>query len=176
MKKLLFILTLFFSVAAFAQNDKIYLHNGKNIEGTVVRVAEFTIVFKYANEDAEQTVGKYTVEKIVYGKSGREEEVTEKVVVNSKDDWEKVVLLEDKSQVAGLTKVDEIKGKTAFINYRTAAGSDKKSEQKLKEEAASKGCEFVLMTSDKDLNLGGAGSANALGNTQSIKKGVAYKY
>jgi hypothetical protein len=32
------------------------------------------------------------------------------------------------------------------------------------------------MTSDKDLNLAGAGSANSLGNTQSIKKGVAYKY
>jgi len=176
MKKLLFILSMFITVAAFSQNDKIYLHNGKNIEGSVVRVAEFTVVFKYANEDAEQTVGKYAVEKIVYGKSGREEQVTEKVIVNSKSDWEKVVLLEDKSQVAGLTKIDEIKGKTAFINYRTAAGSDKKAEQKLKEEAASKGCAFILMTSDKDLNLAGIGSSNALGNTQSVKKGVAYRY
>jgi sRNA-binding regulator protein Hfq len=171
-------LTLFFSLAVSAQNqnDKIYLHNGKNIEGNVVRVAEFTIVFRYANEDAEQTIGKYAVQKIVYGKSGREEQVTDKVVVNSKDDWENVVVLEDKSQVAGLTKVDEIKGKTAFINYRTAAGSDKKAEQKLKEEAASKGCQFILMTSDKDLNLAGAGSGNSFGNTQSVKKGVAYKY
>jgi sRNA-binding regulator protein Hfq len=176
MKKLLFILSMFISVAACAQNDKIYLHNGKNIEGSVVGVAEFTVVFKYANEDAEQTVGKYAVEKIVYGKSGREEQVTEKVVVNSKSDWEKVVLLEDKSQVAGLSKVDEIKGKTAFINYRTAAGSDKKAEQKLKEEAAVKGCGFVLVTADKDLSLAGAGSSNSLGNTQSLKKGIAYKY
>jgi len=72
MKKLLVILSLFISVAAFSQNDKIFTHNGNTIEGTVVRVAEFTIIFKYANEDAEQTVGKYAVEKIVYGKSARE--------------------------------------------------------------------------------------------------------
>lgn len=176
MKKLLFVLLSFISVSAFAQNDKIYMHNGKTIEGNVVRVAEFTVVFKYANEDAEQTVGKYAVEKIVYGKSGREEEVTEKIVVNSKDDWEKVVVLEDKSQVAGLLKVEEIKGKTAFINYRTAAGSDRKAEQKLKEEAAAKGCQFILMTSDKDLNLTGSHSSASLGSTQSVKKGVAYKY
>lgn len=176
MKKILFILSLFISVAAFSQNDKIYMHNGKTIEGSVVRVAEFTVVFKYANEDAEQTVGKYAVQKIVYGKSGREEQVTEKIIVNSKDDWQNVVVLEDKSQVAGLSKVDEVKGKTAFINYRTAAGSDKKSEQKLKEQAAEKGCQFILLTSDKDLNLAGSTNGNSLGNTQSVKKGVAYKY
>ena len=79
MKNLLFVLSLFISVAAFSQNDKIYMHNGKTIEGTVVRVAEFTLIFKYANEDAEQTVGKYAVEKIVYSKSGREEKVTDKI-------------------------------------------------------------------------------------------------
>lgn len=176
MKKLLFILLSLVSVSVFAQNDKIYMHNGKTIEGTVVRVAEFTVVFKYANEDAEQTVGKYAVEKIIYGKSGREEQVSDKIVVNSKDDWEKVVVLEDKSQVAGLVKIEEVRGKTAFINYRTAAGSDKKAQQKLKEEAAAKGCQFILMTSDKDLNLTGSNSSASLGSTQSVKKGVAYKY
>lgn len=176
MKKILFILSLFISIATFSQNDKIYLHNGKVVEGSVVRVAEFTVVFKYANEDAEQTVGKYTVEKIIYGKSGREEQITEKIIIHSKEDWEKVVILEDKTQVAGLTKVEEIKGKTAFINYRSAAGSDRKAEQKLKEEAAQNGCQFVLLTSDKDINTAGSNSSSSLGNTQSIKKGVAYKY
>src|ERR1044072_3477501 len=168
MKNFLLAVALLISSAAFSQNDKIFMHNGKTVEGSVVRVAEFTIVFKYANEDAEQTVGKYAVDKIIYGKSGREEKISDKIVVSSKTDWDKVVLLEDKSQVAGLTKVDEIKGKTAFINYRTAAGSDKKAEQKLKEGAAEKGCQFILMTSDKDLNLTGAGSSNSLGSTQSI--------
>jgi len=81
MKNLFLALFLLTNVAALSQNDKIYMHNGKTVEGTVVRVAEFTLIFKHANEDAEQTAGKYAVEKIVYGKSGREEKVTDKISV-----------------------------------------------------------------------------------------------
>src|SRR6476659_6233961 len=175
MKKLLFIFTLLISVAAFAQNDKIYLHNGKTIEGTVVRVAEFTLIFKYANEDAEQTVGKYAVEKIVYGKSAREEKVTDKISVLSKDDWEKVVMLVDKSEVAGLTKVNEVKGKTAMINYRTAAGSSAKAEKDLKQKVAEVGCAFLLMTADKDADLS-RHNGRGVGGKPSMKTAVAYKY
>jgi len=36
-------------------------------------------------------------------------------------------MLVDKSEVAGLTKVNEVKGKTAMINYRTAAVKLKKT-------------------------------------------------
>ena len=42
--------------SCLSQNDKISLHSGKVIEGNVVRVGEFTVVFKYVIEDAEQTV------------------------------------------------------------------------------------------------------------------------
>src|SRR5437763_12769888 len=104
MKKLFLALSLLISIAALSQNDKIYMHNGKVVEGSIVKVTEFTVVFKYANEDAEQTVSKYAVNKITYGKSGREEKVTDKIVVASKDDWESVIIFEDKSEVAGLTK------------------------------------------------------------------------
>jgi len=166
---------MFFTLSAAAQADKIYMHNGKVIEGNVIRVAEFTIDFKYAGEDAEQVVGKYAVAKIVYGKSNRTEEITPKVTVNSKDDWENVVILEDKSQVAGLTKVDVVKGKTAMINYRTASGSSAKAEKDLKQKAAELGCGFILLTSDKDADLSGS-KGRGLGGTQSMKAGVAYKY
>lgn len=175
MKNFLLTLALFISISVVAQNDKIEMHNGKTVEGSVVRVTDFTIVYKYAGEDAEQSVGKYAVAKIVYGKSGREEKISDKIVVSSKDDWESVVLLIDKSEATGLVKADEIKGKTSMINYRSAANSDKKSQQRLKEEAAAMGCPFVLITSDKDPGSNGANSGG-LGSTQSIKKGVAYKY
>lgn len=175
MYKIFMLAALFISTATFAQNDKISLHNGKIIEGSVVRIAEFTVIFKYANEDAEQTVSKYAVSKITYGKSGREEQVSEKITVKSKDDWEKVVMVVDKSEVAGLDKASEVKGKTALINYRTAAGSNAKAEKDIKQKAAEIGCPFVLLTTDKDANLGG-NNGQGLGGTQTIKAGVAYRY
>ncbi len=175
MKALFVILSLCIASFSFAQADKLYLHSGKTVDANVVRVADYAIIYKYVNEDAEQTISKYCVEKIVYGKSGRTEDVTKKIVVNSKDDWQNVVILEDKAAATGLTKVGDIRGKTSLINYRTAAGNDKKAEEKLKKEAAEQGSPFVLLTSDKDAGLQ-SGFSRGLGGTQSTKKGIAYKY
>lgn len=132
------------------------------------------LYLKYDGEDAENTLSKYSIEKIVYGKSGRIEEVTEKIVLNNKeDDWEKVIILEEKSYIAGLKKGDDVRGKTGLINYHTGNTGDKKAEKKLKMAAAEKGYPFILMTDDK--STVGA-SSNRLGGSQSIKKGIGYKY
>ena len=173
MKKFLLLAVAFLGFAANAQVDKIYKHNGEVVEGKVIRLEEYTIVFKYDGEDAENTFGKYAIEKIVYGKTGRVEEVTEKIVINGEADWEKVVILEDKAYIAGLKKVDEVRGKTGLINYHTGNTGDKKAEKKLKIEAAKMGCPFILQTADK-ATVGA--NSNSLGGSQVIKKGIGYKY
>jgi len=174
MKKIILLLAMVFSFGiANAQLDKIYKHSGEIVEGKVLRLDEYTIVFKYDGEDAENTIGKYAVEKIIYGKTKRQEDVTEKIVINGEDDWEKVVILEDKAYIAGLKKVGEVRGKTGLINFQTGNTGDKKAAKKLKMDAAKLGCPFVLQVSDK--TTVGANS-NALGGSQAIKTGVAYKY
>lgn len=152
---------------ANAQSDIITKHSGETVQGKVIRLEEYTIVFKYDGEDAENTIGKYAVEKIVYGKSKRVEEVTEKIVINSYADWEKVVILEDKGYIAGLKKGGEVRGKTGMINFQTGNTGDKKASKKLKMDAAKLGCPFVLQVSDK--TTVGANS-NALGGSQAIKR------
>jgi sRNA-binding regulator protein Hfq len=174
MKKFILAIALVFSFGiANAQLDVIYKHSGETVEGKVLRLDEYTVVFKYDGEDAENTIGKYAVEKIIYGKTKRVEDVTEKIVINGEDDWAKVVILEDKGYIAGLKKVGEVRGKTGLINYHTGNTGDKKAEKKLKMAAAEMGCPFILQTADK--TTVGA-SSNSLGGSQAIKKGVAYKY
>lgn len=174
MKRIILLVTLVFGFAtANAQADVITKHNGETVKGKVIKLEEYTIVFKYDGEDAENTISKYAVEKIVYGKSGRQEEMTDKIVISGEADWEKVVILEDKAYISGLKKVDEVRGKTGLVNFQTGNTGDKKAEKKLKMEAAKLGSQFILLTSDK--TTVGA-SSNQLGGSQSIKKGVAYKY
>lgn len=174
MKKLILLLVLFVGVnVANAQVDKIFKHSDEIVEGKVIRLDEYTIVFKYDGEDAENTIGKYAVQKIIYGKTKRQEDVTEKITINGEDDWEKVVILEDKAFISGLKKVGEVRGKTGLINFQTGNTGDKKAQKKLKMDAAKLGCAFVLMTSDK--TTVGANS-NTIGGTQAIKTGVGYKY
>jgi len=173
MRKFLLMAVFIVSATAFAQNDKIYKHSGEVVEGKVIRNDEYVIVFRYDGEDAENSIGRYAIEKVVYGKSGRVEEVTEKIVVSTENDWEKVVILEEKSYIAGLKKGEEVRGKTGLVNFQTGNTGDKKAEKKLKMEAAKIGCPFILLTADK--TTVGANS-NGLGGSQAIKKGVAYKY
>ena len=173
MKKFLLLAIAFTSFAVNAQVDKIYKHSGEVVNGKVMRLDEYTVVFKYDGEDAENTIGKYAIEKIVYGKTGRVEDVTEKIIINSEEDWEKVVILEDKSYIAGLKKVGEVRGKTGLINFQTGNTGDKKAQKKLKMDAAKQGCPFVLLTADK--TTVGANS-NGLGGSQAIKTGISYKY
>ena len=132
MKKFLLLAVAFLGFAANAQVDMIYKHNGEVVEGKVIRLDEYTVVFKYDGEDAENTFGKYAIEKIVYGKTKRVEEVTEKIVVTGEADWEKVVILEDKAYIAGLKKDGEVRGKTGLINYHTGNTGDKKQRKNLK--------------------------------------------
>ncbi|AWA29641.1 hypothetical protein HYN48_05830 [Flavobacterium magnum] len=174
MKKFLVLLTCFaFAGMSYAQADVITKHNGETIKGKVVKLEEYTVIYLYEGEDAENTISKYAIEKIVYGKSGRVENVTDKIEVTSEKDWEKVVILEDKAYIAGLKKVDEVRGKTGLVNFQTGNTGDKKAEKKLKMDAAKLGCPFVLLTADK--STVGA-TSNGLGGSQNIKKGVAYKY
>lgn len=170
MKKLILLLVLTYgSFVTFAQtNDKMKKHSGQTLEVKVLKVNETTINYKFPGEDAEQTIGKYAVESITYGTSGRKEEITEKVMVSGKDDWEKIVVLTDASEVIGLKKGEEIKGKTSgMLSYNTAGSADKKATRKIKEEAAELGAPFILLTADK---------SDGYGVKQSIKKGVAYSY
>lgn len=174
MKKLIVLFSLLVtSVTMFAQSDEITKHSGEVVKGKVIKVEEYVVVYKYEGEDAENSIGKYAIEKIVYGKSGRVEEVTEKIVVSSEDDWERVVILEDKSYIAGLKKGEEVRGKTGLINYHTGNTGDKKAEKKLKMAAATAGCPFILMTADK-ATVGA--NSNQLGGSQVVKKGIGYRY
>jgi sRNA-binding regulator protein Hfq len=75
-----FLLSVTFSLILFSQ-DKIYLHNGINVDVKIIKVSEFTISYNYPNETAEETIGKYAVDKIKYSSGGK---ISDKVVVNSK--------------------------------------------------------------------------------------------
>ena len=165
-KPLMLLIALFVTALTFGQSDKLYKHTGEKIDAKIIKVGEWTISFSYPNETAEQTISKYAVAKIEYA-SGRKEEITEKIVINDKDDWEKVIILEDAGASVGLKRQGEIKGKTGgMFSYRTSGNADKKAMERLKKEAAELGAPFVILMSEKDSRF----------TTQSIKKGFAYSY
>ena len=169
MKKMIFTLIAgILSLMTFAQNDLMLKHSGEKIDVKVLKVGETTISYKYPGEDAEQTIGKFAVASITYGTSKRVEVISEKIIVTGKDDWEKVQILTDKTQVLGMKQSVEVRGKTSgMLSYNTAGSADKKATRKIKEAAAENGSPFILMTSDKN---------DGHGVKQAVKNGFAYSY
>lgn len=164
-KPFLFVVALFATLVTFGQ-DKMIKHSGEKLDVKIIKVGEFVINYTYPNETAEQTIGKYAIASIEYG-SGRKEVITEKIDIADKNDWQKVMILEDVAAAVGLKKQGEITGKTAgLVSYRTSGNADKKALERLKKEAAELGAPFVLLTSEKDSRW----------TTQNIKKGLAYSY
>jgi len=163
----LLLLISMFTFSAFSQ-DKMTKHSGEILDVKIIKVGESTITFKYTGEEAEQTIGKLAVESIVYGGSGRKEEISEKVVVMGKPDWEKVQIITDPSMVVGLKKGSEVKGKTSGVySFHTAGSAERTATKRIKEEAAEVKAPFILIETDKTDNFG---------VKQSIKKGVIYTY
>ena len=130
--------------------DKIYKHSGEVLQVKILKISDLEIIYKYPDKELQETISKLAVDKIEY-ENGVAEKISDKVVIHGKQDWEKVQIIEDKSQIEGLKKGNEIQGKTSTFNWRTTNGSGKIALKKLKEEAADVNAPFVLLTEDKTL-------------------------
>ncbi len=146
----LFLLNVFFINKAQAQMDSVFFHNGKIEAAVVLKIEENTIDLKFKNEDAVRRFSKYTIDKVVY-KSGRVETMSAKVIVDNDSSWNKVIVLDDKIQAAGMKRIGQIFSHTAFINLHTSHTGEKKARKLLLKEAAKLNSNFILITSDKEV-------------------------
>ena len=169
MKKL--ILLLFVPFLSYSQ-DRIYTHKGDSIICKVIEMGEKTIKFKYEGEEFVDLITKNLVSQIKFA-SGRVQKVTDKIIITSELDWEKVIITNVESDVEGLERVGEMMAKASSGWSTTNQGKlQKKAMNKLKKQAAEQGCHIILIltTTGKGGHFGMSGGAK-----QSIT-GVGYKY
>jgi hypothetical protein len=167
------IVLIFFLQTGYALEDTLVLHNGNKIIGTVSSINHYTISFKYKNEKTEQQLSNYAIEKIQF-ESGRTQLITEKISIQGEEDWEKVIILEDKEQRTGLKRISDIHAHTKFINLHTANSGNNKVTEKLKREAAKLNCPFLLINFDRATVYNGL--IKSWGAIQEIKKAFCYNY
>lgn len=154
--------------------DIIKLHNGSLIECKVTSTDGSVVTFIYKGEDLSQRITKIAINSIKFA-SGRSQVITEKIDLSGEDAFQSVILTKNLDDVEGLTRIGEVKGKTAFISYRSGANADKKSEDRLKADCLKLGGVVVLVTEDKDYEIGKT-YQKGLGSSQTRMVGIAYKY
>ena len=172
MRKTILTLTIaLISVFAYSQ-DKIYTHKGDSIVCKVTEMGEKTIKYKYEGEELTNSITKNLVSQVKFA-NGRTQKVSDKVVVASVLDWEKVIITNVESDVEGLTRVGEMMAKASSGWRTTNQGKmEKKAMDKLKKDAAAQGCHIVLLLT----TTGKGGHYGVSGGTKASVTGVAYKY
>lgn len=170
---LLFLLSVFAVQGVMAQSDTLFFHNGKTAIGKVISVSGYTVSYVYQGEETIQMISKYALHRIHY-RSGRTEPISEKIQVNGEEDWDKVIVLEDKEQNAGLVRASDIRAHTSFINLHTANSGEAKVSASLLREAAKRKCPFILISFERVTVYNGL--IKSWGALQEIKKATSYHY
>jgi hypothetical protein len=152
------------------KNDTIFYLNNEIVFCKVTNISEFEIVYSFVGETLTNTISKKQVKEIHFG-SGRIQKFSELITINGEEDWGKVQLTTIQTDIVGLTKKGEVKGKamgTALANMTNVKG---RAEEQIKREAAYLGAHIVLLqtynTTDSQPGVS-YGKANI--------SGVAYGY
>ncbi|MBN8665184.1 MAG: hypothetical protein J0L83_11450 [Chitinophagales bacterium] len=157
-----------------AQTEQIYLHNGTCMNVKVIRSDAYTYTVRLINKGSvEAQLSKYAIHTIRYD-NGIVDTISKKVEIISEEDWQKVIMVEDKSALSGFTKAGDVFGHTAFLNLHTPTSANNKAVEKLKRAAARMAAPFVLLVFDRESTL--LPVLRGLGGFQCQKSGVAYRY
>ena len=152
------------------KNDTLFQLNSEEIICKVSHISESEIVYSYVGESLTNSISKKQVKEIHFS-SGRIQKFSEIIVIEGEDDWEKVQITTLQSDVVGLVKKGEVKGKamgSALANMSKVKG---RAEEQIKKAAAAMGAHIILVqmynTTDSQIGIS-YGKANI--------NGVAYGY
>jgi len=172
MKQILIFLVLSLAMNVSYGQDKIVKLSGDTIDCKVNEITNSNIKFIYQGEELINHISKNVVKVIIFN-SGRIQEISERVVINGEEDWEKVKITNLESEIEGLVRGEEMMSKAASGWSTTGEGKmQKKAMDKLKKQAAAKGYHivFLITTTTK------GGHSGISGGTKASVTGVGYKY
>jgi hypothetical protein len=154
MKNLFIFLLLLISANSLAQ-DEVVFHNGNIAKGKVSEVTDYYIKFCYEGEDVQNIIGRSALSEIRF-ESGRIQQMSQKINVESAKDWEKVRVVNDKNEVLGMKSLGQIeKHSSGTWSFSITGGHfSEKTLKKIRQEAAKRGGCIVLVLSQQSQSGG----------------------
>lgn len=142
-KYLLASLLIFCSLLLASAQDVVVKHDGSHLKVKVNYLTESAVAFTIPGETRPIKMGRAEVEKIIY-QSGRTEAVSQKVIINGRQDWNKIIVTSNPLSIVGLTKKGEIKVKSGKQAHGVA-NFESKDIEKIKKQAADMGAHVVVV-------------------------------
>ncbi|MBU0942806.1 MAG: hypothetical protein KKD36_15395 [Bacteroidetes bacterium] len=152
MKILFLSLSLFLGCNAFSQTHQLVQHDGSIQEVNFIKQEQNLVIYSHPESQEQKSISVHAVAVVKDLKSSEKQNISTKNQINSKEDYLKVVILNDKDEAAGLKVAEEFKGqlnKTKGISVWEQLENTKRA---LKYRAAEKGYPFVAITKKSNGN------------------------
>lgn len=152
MKNLLTAIAVIVTAQLFAQTHEIVKHNGEKLEVNFIKTEGNLVYYSLPGSAEEQKISRYAVAEINEKTKNNSRIMSKKIDLIDKSDYKKVIVLKE-SETIGLKKSIDLTGYLGKTKGETRWSMAEMGEKRLKQNAAKKGNQFIVITSNKTDNL-----------------------
>lgn len=148
MKNIITAIAVFFTAQLFAQTHEIIKHNGEKLDVNFIKIENNLVYYAVPNSMEEIKISRYAVAQLNEKSKNNSKIISEKINLTEKSDYKKVIVLKE-SEIIGLTKSENLTSHLGVVKGETRWSLSEMGENRLKENAASKGHQFIVITSNR---------------------------
>ena len=152
MKNLFIAFTILFTTSLIAQTHQIIKHDGETIDINFIKTANNLVYYSLPQSAEEKTISQYAVAQLHEKSKSDSKIISEKIQLNGKSDYKKVVVLK-KHQTIGLKESGVITSFYGGTKGESSLSFSDNGEKRLKQNAALKGSQFIVILSNKPKDL-----------------------
>ena len=152
MKNLFIAFTILFNTSLIAQTHQIIKHDGETIDINFIKTANNLVYYTLPQSAEEKTISQYAVAQLNQKSKSDSKILSEKIQLNGKSDYKKVVVLK-KHQTIGLKESGVITSFYGGTKGESSLSFSDNGEKRLKQNAALKGSQFIVILSNKPKDL-----------------------
>ena len=148
MKILYFAVALLFANVAISQTHQITKHNGEQLDVNFIKSENGFVYYSLNGSSEEIKISKHAVSSITNKQTKQTQKVSDKIVVDSKDDYKMVTVLPQEKTI-GLKQTGTFTGVSTKTKGEPPIANQKQTAMRIKSKSASNGSPFVSIT-EKD--------------------------
>ncbi|HEU4789015.1 MAG TPA: hypothetical protein VFS71_04960 [Flavobacterium sp.] len=145
-------IAVLFTAQFFAQTHEIIKHNGEKLAVNFIKIENNLVYYAHPNSMEEQKISRYAVAQLNGKSKNNSKVISEKINFSEKPDYNKVIILKD-FETVGLKKAENLISYLGVVKGETRWSISEIGENRLKQNAASKGRQFIVIISNKMDNL-----------------------
>lgn len=149
MKILYFTLSLLFANIAISQTHQITKHSGEQLDVNFIKNENGLVYYSLNGSSEEVKISKYAVSQITNKQTNQTQKISDKIIVDSKDDYKMVTVLSQEKTI-GLKQAANFSGVSTRTKGEPPIANQNHTAMRIKTQSATNGYPFVSIVDKGD--------------------------